>query len=559
MSAIGPLQDSTTRELLLLRELYGHLLTLATRPLSAGNYVTHESSRKSASAIVENLLSSGVGLMGRKPLSLVRNMLGAVGPQVPVQAIAGAVVQAVGQLLRDAHGESLSNCIQQYSEPDRPMPLSQLFVSIGPTIGVGDEFILAVALGERASQYGVELHVETSRPDLWELLDQSVDLVGAPPTALLNRLSSLRQPECCGYLYADFLDSDPCPLPTLVPHGLARVARWIMGDGRVQMVSGGMDVSNLRVPYGMPSVKSLECDWVAARIIPDRKRDAGFVASASLGATPVLRRRSGKVCEVLLSVLTSKQALMLGDEFWARSLQRARILAGASIHVSVLSGVTASERELTRSVSEAIGRVLGVEAVTHLDRLSLLGVARRVASADCVVGPDTFTAHLAHHFATPQVAVGLAEHGGWKRAASRSFYVTLGPGMNGVVRAIGSRLAIVMNAERVAESSSDLARDARTWADSLHSLETEIRAYVQGGPMRADRVDDAMASVERVLRTAPACVREVLSEYDAHRGAGAQSPRRSDYRTESDFSSALQGWYHEIGTSDLSALLTCLT
>ncbi len=543
--------DDLVRERLLTRELYGHLVVLATRPLSSGNRVTQEGSRRSVDEILAQLERHAQQVLSMRSLGVLREMVATSGATAPIRVTAGAVLRALSlELRRSCDNGSIARTLH-HSDESRPLqPLKRLLVSIGPTIGVGDELIMANALVDRAARCGVELELETRRPALWSLRSTTAKIAGRPPLALLKRLRATDDSSQTGYVFADFLNSDPCENMTFVPVTAGRVMRWVMGDSSLQILTGERTLHSLRVPNGMPGAKAMECEWVAARVLP-----ATDYAPPKARETrrPVRSREHESV--ILLQVLTSKPALMLPGKWWAACIQRARQLAGPRMRIDVVSGATTQERELTAQAAAELADALGSDSVRHLEVRSLAGVAQAVAEADVVLGPDTFTAHLAHSANVPQVTIGLREHDGWRRPATRSFYLDFDHDTTSLTAAAGARLALILHATRTQEKRGEFADQGRAWRRNLSRLHQDLIRFVQESELDDANLREILPSLDRIAANGCDILARTLTSARGLGGSLPRSPRREDYPVELDFAIALQSWLHEVGTSDLSAVL----
>src|SRR5690606_31459563 len=134
---------------------------------------------------------------------------------VPLQLAANSVVRCVHHYLKNFPSRA-SRWPSLHLTPYRSgTQLLQLVVSVGPTIGLGDEFILARSLLERAADVGAQIHVETRRFDLWNCLQGPVMPLGPPPFAGPRFINAMPPDVAArtGYIFADFLGSDPSELP----------------------------------------------------------------------------------------------------------------------------------------------------------------------------------------------------------------------------------------------------------------------------------------------------------------------------------------------------------
>ncbi|MCA9773444.1 MAG: hypothetical protein KC466_13605 [Myxococcales bacterium] len=534
---------------LVTRELYGHLVTLAARPLSRGNEIAYDGARHAVADAVDRLAAMPAGVLPAEQVALMRALIEAADPG-DFRLLASTFVRSVQQAIR-ADGEANDDWLVFHGRRHRPDPaIDSLAVSVGPTIGIGDELIAARSLARRAARCGVVLVVETRRPGLWALLEGKIELPGLPPLAMPAKLDALSADgrSRTGLVYLDFLESDPSFPPRHRPEGLAFTARWVMGNATGVIVPfGKRALHHLRIPEALGAGRGLECDWMAGRLMAGPGAPGTAVGRSA--------RPEGATERVLLQVLTSKPALILPETLYARALFEARRLADRPFEVRVLSGTTEGERRITREAAEGLARALPRTEVRFLEPMTLAAVAREVARADVLVGPDTFTAHMAALAGTPQITVGLTEHGGWKSPGTAGFYLAPTGEPAELARAIARRVAFALQAERLGPNGAEARASAKAWRESYERLTEAIRDYLYEDRATDPRAEGDLAWLMEILAHADAILAGTLSSAPLGPYARLGAARLADYEDFDDVVRALIGWHHEVGTSDLSAVL----
>ena len=152
-----------------------------------------------------------------------------------------------------------------------PKHTKTLIVLIGPTIGIGDETLMARAVLERARQLGgLSVWVSSHNHDIWSRLDEGSRLLELPPLGGHKAIADLDAGErgLTGLLYLDFLESDPSWSLYDGPSGISFAARWYMGPAIGMAIDCGRGMRyELRYPSGLPSSRWIQSRWFTRSLL----------------------------------------------------------------------------------------------------------------------------------------------------------------------------------------------------------------------------------------------------------------------------------------------------
>jgi len=540
-------------------ELYGHLLSLATRPLSEGNDIAVKEAKNAINACIDQLSLGDYLIISDKQIEMIKNLL-AISDVIPLQNIARTVISSLHQILKFQKQESSHWPVLYKTNFKKNDNLQKIVISIGPTIGLGDEFILAKALTRRAKQCNISIHVETRRFELWNCFDCHVQYIGKPPTATFDYLNSLSSEELrkTGYIYADFLTSDPTDIPLYMPEHLAFSGRWIFGNASGIFVDPRIKrVFSFRYPQDMPLSRKMQCDWMAGKFCINVYPEASKSTSGNLNVVI----NHGKEKNILLQVLTSKPQLIFNSDFYLQCFNDLQNLTGKKFIVTVLAGPTERSRKITNSVYNTLRTSLPTSRVVKLQPANLSGVLETVKNADLLFGPDTFTSHIAAMFGVPQVTIHLPEHHAWINSASQGFFLSLNGQKQDLAAAAVRRIAFLLGRyQRL--SDSPMFELSQSWKRNFRQLGTIIRQYMYGiSTVDPNEISRVVMQISLILKR---------SEWIMEKSLGIKhsyieeqySKLNLDVHFSKEESGSIQKiacWYHNLGSTDLSGVLFCLS
>jgi hypothetical protein len=487
-------------ELLVARELYGHLLTLGMRPFSEGNDLALIDAQRQIADLLTSLRGTQRAVFTDARLQLIEVMLRQTDV-VPIAEVAQAIVRPIRELFALRWADDGYVHLRDYCMWP-PLPLDRVIVSVGPTIGIGDEILMARALIERAARCGVALEVESARPSIWTAISAPpVRALASPPGGTPERLAALNDASRrrTMVLRGDFLPSDPSAVPWYLPRGLGGTARWTFGNASAIIVDAvNRTICHVDYPAGMPASRTLEARWVAARLLPV----PAAAPDLTLGTADLWRRpRNGANPVLLMQVLTSKPSLMLAPAFYAECLAHVRSTLGSLPDIRLLAGPTASTQAICQAIAAEIRARMPDAAVELVGPLGFDDIGRELEHATALFGPDTFTGHLAAIRGVPQVTLQLAEHRPWLNPSTPTFAVAVGDDRLLAVRQAADRLRFVLLAAR--ERFPDVQRSwAREWCECLQPVRLYVDAACDAPPPEHPRaLAPFIARVSELLRT----------------------------------------------------------
>jgi hypothetical protein len=489
-------------EFVIVRELYGLLQALGSRPFSKGHDGPVAEAAEQLRSLGRELEHVSHSLLADSHRATIRSFLDAADA-LPPEVVARTLLTSLHDALAGAD-DTLAPRSFVARIPDTLQP-ERLVVTVGATIGIGDEFLFARALAERAQELGgVDLAVSSHNADLWAAAGAGIQLLPPPPYGACDFAASLSASErsACGMVYLDFLHSDPSLSPYHGPPGLAYAARWSMGSSSGDAVDLGAGMEYVvRYPDGLPNHHWLASRWAAGQLLPGR------AVAVTTSAWPEPPARDG--CRIVAQVLTAKPGLTYDPTFYADVF--ARVLARRpEVTVEIVPGPTETGYAQTQAVADEVAAVNPEARVELRPSMTLAQVFDRLRGAALLFGPDTFSAHFAAELGLPQVTISMPEHRSWVSVGSPCLSV------------VSDR-----DSERVAATSADCilayldvldgAPSGARLRDSLRSLDGLVLAYLRTG---------LVASAEEVRRHAEGFDPDVYGDGD-------------------DMMRALARWYHE--------------
>lgn len=551
---IGMIEKKLWREFHICRELYGSLVTLATRPISKGNDIALIEGKRFIKTLINDLEKSSRQILLDHHISLIQNML-ALADSIPLQNMANSIVGSLHQLL----ARQVSDCDKFpifyarkfYIEKD----MERLVVSVGPTIGLGDEILLAKALVERACLGNITLYIETQRFDLWDWLNGQTVHIGKPPVSSIDYIDSLNKKDCekTGYIYADFLTSDPSIVPYYVPKNIVFSGRWIFGNASGIIVNPKKRVVHrFRYPDSMPSTRNLECAWMAARFLPFKNK---INPSPEKGAH---NRNVNVKNTILIQALTSKPSLILPASFYKRCFEELLRQTQKQIKVKILAGPTVTSQKITSSIYNSLIETLHPSQVTLLEPLNCAGVLHELNKADLLFGPDTFTGHSAAIKGISQVTICLPEHCAWMNPATPSFFIPMQYDLNQLAIIAATRIAFTLQGFEF-NGNEIIKENAKTWRVFFLQIETYVKKYVYNMEVDLAAANDNIKRICRIINESRHFVNNTVGSYQPNDYEAFLNFDFSVYEDHDDAMCALAAWYHSLGTSDLSGLFFNIT
>lgn len=537
---------SDATSILLCREAYGILQGLAMRPLSEGDDGALLSALVALRTIEEKLADIGTG---DHQLTALRFFIGQID-RLPPTMIARTLVRSLESRLLSITGSDVE-FPQAFTSPAvTPRSLEKLVVQVGPTIGVGDETLLARAWLERAQHMGVRLAVCTRRPDLWVGLEGEVGVLPPPPFGAIQHLSACTQSELndIGYLFADFLRSDPCP-SSLAAVGQVRMAgRWFMGamEGDLTDVPAEMRYV-LHYPQHLPACRWLECRWAAAQFLP-RSQGAGILKSR------MWREPTPRSDFLLLQTLTSKPELMLPSAFYRDVFMRAYGVLGRSFKIEVLPAPTHKGQAIVVETVSALQRTIGKEWVHHPPSMRLDEIYGRVASSALLFGIDTFSSHFAAQAGTPQITIHLPEHTPWLSVGAPCFSITNTPDRRHLMTQCAYRLAATLNLI-FSQTGRNIADAGVAWRALMRTIDHSVLGIIQGNPPPVEYLQEQVVAAQRLYLEHATEVGRVMGLAWPARLPAFCRFNALVYDNEIEAGAAVARWYQAIAISEVSAAL----
>ena len=530
-------------ELALTREMYGILQSLDSRPFSKGHDGAVHQAKKQLKALGAELSRLPRGMLTESRATILRLFIDSLD-DLPPEVVARTLVSSLHQVL--AAGEDGDQPCT-YAGPPPRVELDQVVVAVGPTIGLGDEFLIARALAERAGDLGgTKLLVSSNNLDLWKCLAATVGELPPPPFGGYTYLDSLPADTRArtGYLYFDFLISDPSPEPYGGPAGIGYAGRWYMGNQQSEFVHppAGMRY-RYRYPDGLPACRWLESRWIASRVLPgdtDRSDPGAWPAPP---AAPTGDR-------VVLQALTAKPELIFPPEFY-RQVFATVATERPELTVELIPSPTAGGQAIAGEIADAVASVLPPRRVLLPEPMTLHGVHQRLREASVLFGPDTFSAHLAADLGVPQVTVSVAPHRAWVTLGAPCLGVPAELPQRALAAACAARIVAVLAARR---AGPELAGAATGLRRGLAAVDRLVKAYLHQG-----RVPDPAELVDRVVDTTVRYGRAAAALAPLPGFAPGGPAARFDpgvYREPEDAARALVRWYHQVGLSDVVGLAT---
>lgn len=540
---------SPWREVALVRELHGLAQVLSTRPWSVGNEIALLRARDD---LVE-LGWSGVAELSSSaaPLAAVIERILADAEGVAPQALGARMLEPLARHLRE--DRTCSDVLDLYLPSTVATPRPEvLVVSVGPTIGIGDEFLVARALARRCKALGTHLCVSSRRSMLWDAVHPEVSILAGPPFGAAAELDDLVHDQTWDEvhsLHVDFLESDPAPHPYEGPPGVRRSGRWFMGTAIGDAFAAADRTHRfLRCPPGLPASRWIESQWVAARWIP--------------GALPTTARTPGSqrtVPRVILQTLTSKPYLILPPQFYAETLRRLDRRIGLPFVVDIIPAPTRAAQEYVRQVARQVADQLGADRIHLPDKLDLKQVLDHVRASDVLFGPDTFSAHFAAFARSPQVTLTMPQHLPWVSPGTPGLFVVLEGEPRALVDTCVRRLTALLSIAHDPDTRRHWHAAARRWGAPWCALEEGVQRVLEGRSVDEACVDEAIASLNDLYVSLRGAVGDLLGQ--SYRVAPPAFVRFSPsaYADEGERALALVRYYASYATSDLGGLMEAST
>lgn len=534
--------------------LYGHLLSLSTRPMSEGNDIAIKDAVDEIQSCANHICKQGNNLIPVPIIEIIRNML-EMSDMIPVRNLAQVVTGSVSKILLGLDSECSAWPVAPPHGYAPQKDLERIVVSVGPTIGLGDELILAKALIEKAGSNNVAIHVETRRFALWNYHKIDVEHLGPPPSSIFHCLDKLSPASLqkTGYLYVDFLSSDPADIPNFKFESLAFTGRWIFGNATAKIAQfKSKTVYVFKYPNQMPGSRALQCDWISGSIL-DTDEITNFNNTVKREKTARPRRK-----KILLQMLTSKPELILSPSFYQTCFSDVKKIIHDDFTVEIISGPTESTRKINQAVCDALAKVTTTGHVRLSGIRSLDRVVNAVKEADLLVGPDTFTAHIAAHLNTPQITFFLPQHHSWVNSACQGFYLPYRKNREEELsRAIARRINFMLGFG-LDRADDRLLEYSQLWTQALGQLYISVYNFLlnkrQKDPIPL--IAEQMHHIEPIIDGAADIIKQTLKN-DV---AGLKCPEKIGHLSSSEHMvdkniKRVAHWYHYAGSCDLSGVL----
>ncbi len=531
-----------------LRELYGLIQLFFFRDhLTVGNDIALIGAQSEFRELTEDFASTAMAAGAPQLSSYLREISFSPITQLDQQYLSEPL-----DMLHNALATHLPGSRHQphYLEQVRiPDSIEELVIAVGATIGVGDELLLAQAINERArSVNGVKLKVSSRQSSMWQRVGDVCEPIEDPPRGAIDYLDSLTEAERAktGFLYLDFLESDPSSQPYVGPSGLAFAARWYMGSYYGD-VSSLTDLKRyfLRYPEGLPESRWLECLWLTGQIFPTINKPTEQQTTKRAGNG---RRR------LALQVLTAKQELMLPPDFYAAVFHQLEERLPDAVDIAIMMAPSPRSREIGRQIGNRLAQVIGNKRVIITEDLRIVQVIDFLGESDLLFGPDTFTNHAAALLNLPQVVMVRPEHLPWITPGMPTLIAEALRDPRDLAKRCADRLYVMLSlGDR--DSPSGLTDAADRWHVNAVTLRDAVARYA---------INRELSDPE-VLRPA---VDEIIDLYKTHRHAvagllntrfGDDLPefcfaRPLDYRNPDERVRAVARFYQSIGISDMNGV-----
>lgn len=532
------------------RELFGFLLTLATRPFSDGNDIALLENKRVTNTLVSKLEKSPRRLLSDRHLRLIRSILN-LADTIPIQSVAGTITGALSDLLSGLSADYLGLSVQYNEKLPSIKEINRIVISIGPTIGVGDEILIAKALVERIQADDIAVYVETRRFGIWEWQHKRFTFIGEPPLSCIEYIDSLSSDSRrkTGYIYADFLKSDPTQAPFVVPKDIAFSGRWIFGNASgVAVYPDKKAAYEFKYPDTMPLNRNIECSWIVSKFIPCMDTN-GFCSEYTPPVRTYVRDKS-----VLVQVLTSKPRLILPGSFYKKCFEEVLRLTTKDMRIKVLAGPTDQSKKITSSIYKSLLEIMPSSRLMFLEISNLAGIIDELDNASLLFGPDTFTGHSAAIKGLPQVTIHLPEHWPWLNSLTPSFYIPLQQDMDKVAEIAAKRIAFILEKFPFkGDVINEISETASEWRVLFRQINTFIKKYIYGSnTLDLREVNDLIKRICGIAENVHSRI-ETAEFINPHNYQSLLnfSLINQDYDTAM---STLIDWYHSLGSSDLSGI-----
>ena len=553
LAANRTLDIAPWREHLVLRELAATMATLSSRVLSYGNREALLEAGSDMQVLLDQLAAPGGGgaIISSQAVESLRSLLGSMRGASPA-AFARVALTPVEDALAVAYVEMRGDGergVVSYGQ--RRLPLrsaDRILIEVGPTIGLGDELLFACAVAERAASAPyVGVLASTRRHQLWSLHSGFSKIALPPPLGVVDELARLA-PDARRRTAVARLDFLPGPTgsPAYVgPGDVAYGGYWTMGPAEGQFVEPRAGVRHVwRYPGSLPQCRWFEARWAAGRIVPG-SRPAGPSAEPA--------RHSVDRPRVVLQVLTAKPSLMFPPRFYVRVLDALRRSFDDDFVVEVLPAPSAADSAAVANAVACLRAALGEDRVEACPATGLEGVVAAVRAADLLIGPDSFTTHVADLLRVPQVVIAHHEHAAWITPFRPR--ITVHPsraGVDALVDSVGGFAAALLHATRGMDRA-ELSDVAAEWVTRLGTVDGWVRDFLhEPGTVEAELPLPDMSAVGRLVAASPLLRTKSLE-------LGERSPATrvdlSAYEHPDEAAAAVVRWHHRMTTTKLSGLL----
>jgi hypothetical protein len=371
------------------RFLLGVLLTtrfhLYSRPISIANEAFFRRLQASCNALLELLQQPGWERLGpREEEGTIR-----MEPIGPVQKRDEAS-QGFKRFFR--HYFSSMNPPWSHLTPvpsltlrDWPEP-SQVLISVGPNIGIGDELIF-FELARRVAHHfpRARLEVSSFNATLWKLCP------------VVAELHEPRNDQLWPYAHAaELLERSPDSLVVFVEFASSPIYRHLERVKKVPRFlyldtgSRCARVVDQRRHQIAEHVESPEAGiYTLLGTLLDR---VGLTRDKAPSASTGVRSSPRSTPQVFVNPFSSKDFKLLPSEWWAESLRRAA--AGRPLEAVIFAGINEECRNYARAIANGCTPDVRPQLFGAHETPSIEATLRAAADSDLIFGLDTFTAHV---------------------------------------------------------------------------------------------------------------------------------------------------------------------
>jgi hypothetical protein len=255
--------------------------------------------------------------------------------------------------------------------------------------------------------------------------------------------------------------------------------------------------------------------------------------------------------KILIQVRTTKPELMLPSTFYGDVMTE--VAKDHALTVELLPAPDPSGQEIVERAALAISKNLK-ESVSTPPSTSLGGVFRQITSADVLLGPDTFSAHLAAVAGLPQVTISLPHHYAWVTLGAPCLPLYYAGPLSELTSRAARRVRAFLRLRRPGASVS--AEIGQRWRDHLHQADRlALLALSDTGQPTCEETAEVVRSLRATFREHEHHLAHLLGEPLIPVPSWFTSFDPVAYPHDEDARRAFVRWYRALGSLDETALL----